>query len=255
MTLLKASFTGPREYRSEFSAATAQLTISVGQSVHEAEKLAATVALINHSFAECKILIDDSIQWYTLAIAAKEIPASELLQIAIVAGDRYLERNEVIFKSGFTIPYKIFRWRDWLKTPAWQNAVQTMHHIYQHNTLFRQAIDQNVTTFLERYERNQAQSDYDRNHAWNLCVEYLLEECGVMKDLWVTLGCQYEVYPSGRNEAMTMTYSLFIKQQYPNLLRSVGLRFNRRGLKTIQLTKGICDDTQRENCSSASGKA
>src|SRR5262245_19682188 len=106
---LKASFMCSKAYRQQFPEPTAQLTISVGQSMHEGERLLATVTLINTAFSHCTIMIDDSIQWYTFAIAAPNQSPDFLLQAAITAGDDYIARNKPIFDSHFTIPTKIVR--------------------------------------------------------------------------------------------------------------------------------------------------
>ncbi len=226
---LKASFAGAKAFRHHFSRATAQLTISIGQAVHEGERLAATLALINRSFASCKVMIDDSIQWYTLAINAPEQSSSLLLQNAIAAGDHYLNTTSALFQSSLTIPYEIVRWKDWHGLPSWQTAVALMHQDYEENTLLRSEIQKNITTFLDRYEKRGTDKTYDRSRAWRLCLHYLLEECAVMRTFWVELGCHYEVYPSGRNEAMRATYEHYIQPYHPHLLTSIALRFHRLG--------------------------
>lgn len=228
---LKASFMCPKEYRQQFPHSIAQMTISVGQSVHEGERLQNVSQLINQSFAGCKIIIDDSIQWYTLALSTPEKSPLELQQIAIMAGDDYLARNRHYFEKLFTIPYEIIRWKDWLNTLAWQKAVQNMHLAYDQNSLFKQAIDDNVHIFLARYEKNHAKGNFDRYHAVNMCTQYLLEECAVMKDIWTKLGCHFEVYPSGRNQAMNATHKLFIAPHSPHLLLPVAIRFNRMKMR------------------------
>lgn len=227
-TYLKASFMCPKAYRQQFSQSQAQLTISVGQPVHEGERLQQVVHLVNQSFARCLIMIDDSIQWYTLAISHPQVATEQLIQTAIQAGDDYLMRNQIIFNKYLTIPYQIMRWRDWHHTPAWQRAVENMHQAYHHYPLLQQAIRSNVSTFLARYERNRVLTQYNREQAVHLCTQYLLEECAVMRYFWISLGSHFEVYPSRRNEAMTATHQLFIAPSYPHLLLPVAIRFNRR---------------------------
>ncbi|MFT3742281.1 MAG: hypothetical protein QM752_06405 [Gammaproteobacteria bacterium] len=230
-TRLKTTFNCPVEYRKQFPASTAQITISVGQPVHEGERIEGVVQLVNRSFKDCIIMLDDSIQSYTNAIAAPHKSKEMLLAEAIKAGDEYLERNGPIFKANLTIPYRIKRWKDWLGTPEWRAAVREMREAYAVNSEFHQGINACVNTFLQRYEKNKLQHTYDRAHAEKLCITYLVEECGVMKDLWTTLGSHFEVYPSGRNEAMDATYKLFIEPKSPHLLRPVAIRFNRRKIE------------------------
>jgi hypothetical protein len=229
---LKATFMGSKAYREQFKEPKAQLTISVGQSIHEGERLIATVKLVNKSFHACTIMIDDAIQWYTLAISAPQhLSREELLQTAIQAGNAYLARNMPLFVEHLTIPYQVIRWRDWHGIEEWQQAIDTMQVAYRTNRVLKQAIDQNVQTFLTRYERNKAGSNYDQDRAIELCINYLIEECAVMRTFWPKLGCHFEVYPSGRNEAMTATHKLFIEPHY-TLLLPLSLRFNRQKSQT-----------------------
>ncbi len=222
-TRLKTTFMCSAEERKQFSEATAQLTISVGQPIHEGEYMHNMLQLMN-KFARCKIMLDDSIQWYTLAIASPHKSNEELMHEAIQAGDAYLQRLDL---SPLKIPREIIRWRDWVNTPEWMTAINSMRQAYQDNAAFHSAVNNCAATFLERYEKNHILVNYDRSRAVKLCTEYLLEECGVMKDLWIKLGCEYEVYPSPRNEAMTAAYQHYIQPFYPHLLKPVAIRFNR----------------------------
>jgi hypothetical protein len=45
--------------------------------------------------------------------------------------------------------------------------------------------------------------------------------------LWREENCNFEVYPNGRQASMSITYEQLIKPFYPNLLRSVALRFKK----------------------------
>ncbi len=221
-TYLKTSFICSAKERALFSKSTAQITISVGQPIHEGEQMANIFRLVSNRFPRCKIMIDDSIQWYTLAIDAPDKSKAELMQAAIQAGDDYLARLNL---RPLTIPYEIIRWRDWLNTPEWLSAIDSMRQAYQINPAIRVAIDNCTATFLERYKKKHPNYNHERGVA--LCTQYLLEECGVMKDLWPKLGCEYEIYPSPRNEAMAATYQDYIQPFYPHLLKPVAIRSNR----------------------------
>jgi hypothetical protein len=231
---LKASFICPRSERAHFGRSIAQLTISVGQAVHEGEKLKATLACIN-KFAGCKIMIDDSIQSYTLAISAPHQSPAICLAKAIQAGDDYLAAHADLFNAHLTIPFEIIRWRDFLTLPAWRQAIDNMHRLYQDDLILKAAIHQTADAFLARYERTRASKDYRRDLAEQLCIQYLLEECAVMKEIWIGLGCHYEVYPSPRNQAMATTYERYIAPTYPHLLKPVALRFNKKWHSVLSL--------------------
>lgn len=68
-----------------------------------------------------------------------------------------------------------------------------------------------------------------------LRVAHLIEECTALC-LWTDLNCEYEVYPSPRNLAMTETYKRFVLPLFPNLLHPLSIKFKNRGqLKPQQL--------------------
>jgi hypothetical protein len=45
--------------------------------------------------------------------------------------------------------------------------------------------------------------------------------------LWTEKAYDFEVYPSGRNKAMTATWHYLIQPHYPHFLRPVALRFKK----------------------------
>ena len=49
--------------------------------------------------------------------------------------------------------------------------------------------------------------------------------------LWALEKYDFEVYPSGRNNAMKATYERLVKPINPNVLKSVGIRFKTLGPK------------------------
>ncbi|MFC3909241.1 hypothetical protein ACFORL_09170 [Legionella dresdenensis] len=209
--------------RKLFSQSNCIMPISVGQDIHEGKKFAAVIKLVNASFKECTILVDDSVQHHTMQIdnpASKEI----LYHQALEEGDRWLERNEAIFRE-LTIPYKILRWDDWLARADFSDSYDRVLNLYHKNADYQAQLHSNIDEFLARYLRMRGtQVEYDR--AFNLCLGYLLEECAVMC-LWPKNGYHFEVYPSGRNKAMHATYEYLIKPEYGDYLKSVALRFKK----------------------------
>ena len=55
--------------RKKFINSSCILPVSVGKKFHEAEKFEATLQLINRTFKHCSIMIDDTIQRYTLSLS------------------------------------------------------------------------------------------------------------------------------------------------------------------------------------------
>ncbi len=224
--VVKASFREcPISDRKIFSKSKCIMPISVGQHVHEGKKFLATIKLINTSFNKCTILIDDSVQRHTMKIDNAKND-DFLYQMAVKAGDDWLERNEAAYKQ-LTIPYNIMRWDDWLASATYKNSYERVKKHYDAHEFYKKEIQANIEEFLSRYlGRFSDKSQVDYKRAFSLCLGYLLEECAVMC-LWVEKEYDFEIYPSGRNKAMAATYEHLIKPAYPNFLKSVALRFKK----------------------------
>ncbi|MCD6045012.1 MAG: Uncharacterized protein K0R48_175 [Gammaproteobacteria bacterium] len=236
-TIVKASFKDcPIEERKIFHKSHCLMPISIGQKIHEGEKFIATMRLVERTFARCTILLDDSVQKYTLKIES-ETDLITLHQQAIEAGTDWLQRQKKLLLEELAIPCTVIRWDDWLVLPEYPENHKKVASLYNENLIYRDAIDNTIKDFLDRYVAHGTSSSFDYVKAHDLCFTYLLEECAVMS-LWVKGEYDFELYPSGRNKAMAATYEFFIKNQYPNLLKSVGLRFKKY--------KNIIDQTMGE---------
>lgn len=223
--IVKASFReNPVEERKRFPQSSCLMPISVGQPIHEGEKFAAVIKLINGAFKRCTILVDDSVQRHTMGIMQHATP-DELYQLAVKEGDDWLLRNEMAYNQ-LTIPFEILRWDDWYNSQNYIDSYVRVQKEYDSNDLFRHAIHANIDDFLTRYLSRFSAVDVDYERASRLCLDYLLEECSVMC-LWIEKAYDFEVYPSGRNKAMAATYEYLIKPHYPNYLRPVALRFKK----------------------------
>ncbi|WP_019217707.1 hypothetical protein [Legionella tunisiensis] len=229
--IIKASFReNPPEERKLFPQSTCLMPISVGQAIHEGAKFEAVIKLINASFKQCTILVDDSVQRHTIGIM-NHVSPDELYQLAVAEGDAWLMRNEVAY-SQLTIPYDIMRWDDWYNSSHYIDSHLRVQNEYDLNELYQKAIDANIDDFLTRYLSRFNPEDIDHERAFKLCLDYLIEECAVMC-LWTEKAYDFEVYPSGRNKAMAATYDYLIKPYYPNRLRPVALRFKKYPAKVI----------------------
>lgn len=189
------------------------LCLSVsGKKVHEGEEFLAVIKLINRSFKECTILIDDSIQRHTMKIDSS-LDEKSLYDLAVEEGDNWLERN-INFYSQLKIPYKIMRWDDWSTHQNYNASHRRIVDFYQKNDSYQAAVNKNIEEFLERYQAHHENFQFDYEKAFSYCWEYLMEECAVMC-LWAEAGYAFEVYPTSRNKAMTATYELLIKPSHP----------------------------------------
>lgn len=223
--IVKASFReNPAEERKTFPQSTCLMPISVGQAIHEGDKFKAVIKLINASFKHCTILVDDSVQRHTIGIL-NNVSHDELYQLAIEEGDAWIIRNEQFYNQ-FTIPFNVMRWDDWFNSVHYIDSYMRVKKQYDENESYRLAIHANIHDFLSRFLKNIPEDNIDHDRANALCLDYLLEECAVMC-LWTEKAYDFEVYPSGRNNAMAATYEQLIKPLFPNYLKPVSLRFKK----------------------------
>lgn len=220
---IKPVFKCPEEFKKEFHASRCLLTISVGQEVHEGEKFYKTIDLVNLSFKECIILVDDSLQRHSMRLNTN-LSDKEAYRISLNEGDLWLKRNEAFYKK-LSIPFKIIRWNKWLHHPNYKRQREKIDSLYTTNSSYRESVHSSIQEFLDRYVNREEKVDTEKG--FNLCLEYLKEECTALC-LWVEEECHFEVYPSKRNEVMSATHETFVKPYYPNLLHPVAIKFKNR---------------------------
>jgi hypothetical protein len=226
LKVIKASFSGcPISDRQQFVNSHCILPISImGRKEHEANRFAATLKLINASFKSCTLLVVDTLYRHTLKIDHPSENMDVLTNKAKEAGDGWLIRNKTAYQN-LTIPYYIFRWDKYLNHPGFLEQYKMVSELYLNDAVFKNSILGSSKEYLDRYfNRNESFQNYEE--ALACCVEYLKEECAGMC-LWVEGGYEFEVYPTGRTQALAMTYQSIIHPNYPNLLRPVGIRFKK----------------------------
>lgn len=222
---MKVAFKCDESFKKKFSSSKCLLTISVGQEAHEGDKFAVTIDLVNKHFVECTIGANDSLQRYSMALMYGKT-AEEMYDDAIIAGDKWLERNKELY-SRLTIPYKIVRWDEWLNHPEYQEKLEAVINFYNINNEYKAMIDGSIEEFLFRYRRRLASgSDFDDKFAFETCRSYLFEECAALC-LWKYLGSNFEIYPSKRNSAVDATHKSFVLPETPDLLHPVRLKFKK----------------------------
>ncbi len=229
MSKLKPVFKCNEKYKNRFASSSCLLTISVGQEVHEGEKFFSTIHLINEHFKECTILVDDSLQRHSMALESN-LPPQDLYEQAVAEGDRWLVRNKAYYSS-LTIPYSIIRWDQWIKHSNYETQLDVIKQKYRADNDYKNAINESINEFLYRYKRRPQNNQIKEEYAFNLCLNYLLEECTALC-LWIEGRFNFEVYPNKRNAAMSTTHEKFIKPHFPELLNPVAIKFkNRKQLK------------------------
>lgn len=221
-TIIKASYKNcPISDRQLFKQSSCLLPISVGQLVHEGEKLQATLSLINRTFQSCTLLVDDTIQRHTMKITNDNMTDAELYIKSYEAGTAWLDRNKNIYTQ-LEIPYQILRWDYWYNHPRFKQQLELVNNLYNTNVEYKNNIHDTIEEYLTRNNHNSNKHELP----FAICLDYLKEECAIMT-LWIEGQYQFEVYPTGRNKAMMATYKHLIAPLHHNLLKSVSLRFKK----------------------------
>ena len=209
-----------------FKNSTCLLTISIGQETHEDNRFAATMEMIKQSFKGCTIALHDVLQRHTIALAYNK-EASNFYDMAIAAGDSWLERNKE-YLSNSAIPINVLRWDSWLSDPDYEKHKSMVLAEIKSDDHYREQFDLTIDDYLSRYcRRLEKPLDFDKQRAHRLCLDYLIEECAVMC-LWPNSNCQYELYPSKHNAAMEATRIKFLEKENKSLIKGLAIAFNHR---------------------------
>ena len=234
MNYLKPVLKYPAAFdKAQFKKAKCLLTISVGQEVHEGDKFAATIELVNASFGSCVLLVDDTLQRHSMALNKKE-EAESFYESSLLAGDLWLQRNKIYYQH-LSILETIIRWDKWLIHPHYNIQQEKIKQLIKEDVAYAKVFNQTIEEFLRRYYlRLTQQQGFDWERARRLCLDYLIEECTALS-LWPELGCAFEVYPSRRNAAMHATHQKFVIPDHSELLHAIAIKFkNRKQFKPQQ---------------------
>ena len=228
MSKVKAVFRGVTpEQKEKFKDSTGLLTISVGQESHETERFAATVELINQSFNGCYVMLYDTLQRYTMALNSSHDP-EYFHSNALELGNQWLQRNEQYWQSIKGLK-GIIRWDEWLKLSRFSHQKKQIEQMLNVDLEYKKIFDSTIELYLKKYiNRLSDTSFFDEERAYNLCFDYLLEEC-VAYCLFFTTGCEFEIYPNNHNEAIIETCKRFLWTEHPHDLKMLTLIFKNAG--------------------------
>ncbi len=225
--IIRAFFLRSGHLKSQFSTSKCVLPISVGQEYHEGEKFKATIKLVNDHFNECLIIVCDSLQRHTIPLYTHEVNELPYNQ-ALKAGDGWL-KNSQSYLDQLRINYKIMRWDDWLNHKNYSYNKKIIETLYMNDERFNFAVNSTVEYFTERFRAKNPDAIVDDKEAFNLCLNYIKEECSVMP-LWEEEKVNFELYPSKQNNALSLAREYLVKPFYDNILQYVQLNFRTRQL-------------------------
>lgn len=202
------------------------LSISVGQQYHEEDYFASTIDLINNTFGSCVISLYDSLQRYTMAMNYP-LALDELHVLANKEGDLWLQRNEK-FYSRLKNLTGVVRWDDWLKKAEFDNTKQEVLQLIEQDPSYKKHFNIAVDKYLNRCNKNSDKvGECEFTRVNKLCFNYIVEECVVLR-LWMSLNCQFEVYPNLHNEAIEETRKRFANSTDRSILNLLTLSFKNK---------------------------
>lgn len=210
--------------KQEFKVSNAMLTISVGQPNHEGTKFEATLKLVNKNFSRCVFLVADSLQRYTISILKQNHNLESLRHIANIEGNRWIERTHALCDKVLTIPYEVSRWDYWLQHKDFRRYYEKVCFLYNNDAEYKCVVENTIEMYLSRLQKR----GQSRNSRWEreLSLNYMLEESAVV-NLLIDMKCQFEIYPSLRNEAVTVAYNKIMGPAYKSLLRPISLEIKK----------------------------
>lgn len=206
-------------------------TISVGQQTHEGDFFRATIDLLNESFSSCVMLVDDTLQRYTMAIRER-MPPDYFYDIAMKEGDRWLERNERYFARLDNLE-KIIRWNTWLNHCEFGQQKNKIRSLICQDHEYASAFESSVSEYVDKCINRTQGNNMDIMRMKKLSFDFILEECTALC-LWTELACHYEAYPGLHNQAICETKARFIHNAQPSSLKTITLGFRQANQLTPQ---------------------
>jgi hypothetical protein len=208
------------------------LSISVGQTTQEGEKLAAILDLVNASFDSCVLMICDTAQRHTMALDGTE-DADFFYDLALKEGDLWLEYHEKYY-SRLTIPTEIVRWNTLLEHPKYYEQERKIKEFLNRDPSYKAAFDETVDEFVRKYtERLPCRAFVEPERVRQLSFDFILEDC-VGLCLWSEFECQFKVYPGKFAAPMEETYKHFVNPSFPHLLQTASIRLRHSSLPKPQ---------------------
>lgn len=233
---IKAAFVGCDEIKNYFSTSNCVVAVSVGSEVHEGENFKATMNLVNSHFPKCTVLIGDSLQRHNLVFTQPQPRKSSDndYKESLFLGDQWLVRNSDTLAS-LTIPCIIRRWDEWLKNAEFEINLNKIKIWYEGNAKLRESIDFTIEEFIQRYYSKNEKNSLTREVIFYSSKSYLLEEIAILMLMLPKEkeSYNYLIYPNKPIKAFDKSYELFVKPEYPNLMKWVQVRFRKRSFGMV----------------------
>lgn len=207
---------------------TCVLLISVGQKYHEDKKLVATIDLINRSkFESCHIVIADSLQRYNF------VNEPEAYKKSMYLGDKWIQDNQCTINK-INMPFKIIRWDYWLHHKDYLNNRQYLESLYNSDFTYKKLTKETIQEFMLRYLKKDPENFklYKKELEYN-CLQYLLEECAIIINIWYKIGYDFIIYPKPITSALKATRDILIKDNNNDKIIWLSLIFKKYDISKL----------------------
>ena len=158
---------------------TCRLQISVGIPKHEGQKFKALIkwCLSNKRFDRIVVCVNDTLQRFNVAFE-KNGEADDFHEYMKEAGRSWYDNNLAPLMSSIDIPVEVHFWDEWESHDKFAERLRISKEFYNTNTVFRNAIDENIQTFWVRKQKSNREIYlHERYEAFKrLSIEYLLYE-------------------------------------------------------------------------------
>ena len=162
--------------------------ISVGARDKDVEDVVSAYLWAKEKYNIKAILLGDGLYQITLRIC-RGLNLSDSEKIAITEGNRLIEN---FFKRIGTSEVLVIKTSNVLNKSEFDNYYRVIDELYEHDSEFRQAVDDNARIFVER-QRDHKSLCINEFEAVNLSIFYLKQEIAVYLFL-AEQGWSYEVY-------------------------------------------------------------
>lgn len=158
--------------------ARALLGFSIGQETARGEILYKDIELASKLYGSITLLAGDTLQRFTKMITDKcDLQAGYAL--ALQEGNAFIEEVGNIC-SALDLQCHIIRWDELISRPEFVQKKQQIEHLYTENTNgYKKAVRDTVGKFIRRYQDKGLIPAKDAKAAFDICLEYVKEECAV----------------------------------------------------------------------------
>jgi tRNA-dependent cyclodipeptide synthase len=186
----------------------------MGAEYFEGKKLRSLLHWVNENFAECIILVADTLHRHNLMskyLYSEEKARQESLEM----GRSWIERNN-IYINHIQPKTKLFRWDDWLLRSDTQETIVKFCELYKNEPQYRDAVHKDATNFLNRKSKRN-ELIRDKEYFLKKSADYLLEESAV-DTIMAPLFAAIDAYPGPELECQRLI-RLGQIPQVPNSIR------------------------------------